>query len=162
MLKDAKPPKTVKQIIELLTPEEIARMSSTMNPNTALGARNIDLYSTMLDTGLRQSEVWLTLVARLGVNSPLFRSRVSACHQDVCAAPSKSPAEAKTTPPEYSFLVHQNYPGILPTWKYNSGGPHHRFHWACGEATKLLELTSNGAESTNLAQKVGSLSYSEL
>ena len=36
VLKDVKPPKMVKKVIEPLTPEEIARMFSTMNPNTAM------------------------------------------------------------------------------------------------------------------------------
>ncbi len=57
VLKDVKPPKMVKKVIEPLAPEEIARMFSTMNPNTAMGARNTALYSLMLDTGLRLSEV---------------------------------------------------------------------------------------------------------
>ena len=57
LLKDVRPPKAVKQVIEPLTPEEIKRMFATMNPNTAMGARNTALYSLMLDTGLRLSEV---------------------------------------------------------------------------------------------------------
>lgn len=57
VLKDLRPPKMVKQVIEPLTPEEIKRMFSAMNPNTAMGVRNTALYSLMLDTGLRLSEV---------------------------------------------------------------------------------------------------------
>ena len=57
VLKDLRPPKMVTKVIEPLTPEEIKRMFATMNPNTAMGARNTALYSLMLDTGLRLSEV---------------------------------------------------------------------------------------------------------
>ena len=57
VLKDLRPPKMVTKVIEPVTPEEIKRMFATMNPNTAMGARNPALYSLMLDTGLRLSEV---------------------------------------------------------------------------------------------------------
>jgi site-specific recombinase XerD len=57
VLKDLRPPKMVKKAIEPLTPEEIKRMFATVNANTAMGARNTALYSLMLDTGLRLSEV---------------------------------------------------------------------------------------------------------
>ena len=57
VLKDVRPPKMVTKVIEPLTTEEIKRMFATMNPNTAMGARNTALYSLMLDTGLRLSEV---------------------------------------------------------------------------------------------------------
>jgi site-specific recombinase XerD len=50
-------PKTSDLIIELLSPEEIAKVFSTMNINTALGARNSAIVCLMLDTGLRLSEV---------------------------------------------------------------------------------------------------------
>lgn len=57
LLKDQKPPKTLDKVIEPLTPEEIDSMFSAIKPNTLLGARNTALYSLMLDTGLRLSEV---------------------------------------------------------------------------------------------------------
>ena len=43
--------------IEILTEEEIKRIFSSINPNTAMGARNTAIYSLMLDTGLRLTEV---------------------------------------------------------------------------------------------------------
>ena len=56
-LKDLKPPKVRQKAIEILTDEEIERIFASMNPNTVLGARNTAIYSLMLDTGLRLSEV---------------------------------------------------------------------------------------------------------
>ena len=52
-----KPPKVIEKVIEPLTQEEIGRIFDSMNPNTVLGARNMAIYSLMLDTGLRLSEV---------------------------------------------------------------------------------------------------------
>ena len=43
--------------IEILSDEEIGRIFASMNPHTALGARNTAIYSLMLDTGLRLKEV---------------------------------------------------------------------------------------------------------
>ena len=43
--------------IEILTDEEIERIFATMNVDTVLGARNTAIYSLMLDTGLRLTEV---------------------------------------------------------------------------------------------------------
>ena len=57
VLQGLKQPKTAELIIETLSPEEIARVFSAMNPNTSLGARNSATVSLMLDTGLRLSEV---------------------------------------------------------------------------------------------------------
>jgi site-specific recombinase XerD len=53
LLKELRSPKTVDQVIEPLTQEEINTLFSAINPNTALGARNTSLLSLMLDTGLR-------------------------------------------------------------------------------------------------------------
>ena len=56
-LKDLRPPKVTEKVIEPLTPDEIKRMFTSINPKTLLGARNTAIYSLMLDTGLRLSEV---------------------------------------------------------------------------------------------------------
>ena len=56
-LQDLRPPKVVQKVIEPLTEEEIQRVFASINPNTVLGARNAAIYSLMLDTGLRISEV---------------------------------------------------------------------------------------------------------
>ena len=56
-LEKLKVPKVRQKVIETLTDEEIERIFATMNPRTVLGARNTALYSLMLDTGLRLSEV---------------------------------------------------------------------------------------------------------
>ena len=56
-LEKVKPPKTRRKVIEILTDEEIERTFANINPNTVLGARNTAIYSLMLDTGLRLTEV---------------------------------------------------------------------------------------------------------
>ena len=56
-LEKLKVPKVRQKEIETLTDEEIGRIFATMNPCTVLGARNTAIYSLMLDTGLRLSEV---------------------------------------------------------------------------------------------------------
>ena len=56
-LEKVKPPKTRRKVIEILTDEEIERTFASINPNTVLGARNTAIYSLMLDTGLRLTEV---------------------------------------------------------------------------------------------------------
>jgi site-specific recombinase XerD len=56
VLRDLKQPKTADLIIEPLTQEEIEKVFSAMNPNSALGARNSAIVSLMLDTGVRLSE----------------------------------------------------------------------------------------------------------
>ena len=52
-----KPPKTPSRMIDVLTPAEIDKLVSSQNPLTALGSRNIALLITLLDTGLRISEI---------------------------------------------------------------------------------------------------------
>lgn len=52
-----KPPKTPNKIIEVLNIEEINRLVSFQNPMTALGSRNVALLTTLLDSGLRISEI---------------------------------------------------------------------------------------------------------
>ena len=56
-LKDLRPPRVTEKVIEPLTPDEIKRIFASINPATLLGARNTAIYSLMLDTGLRLSEV---------------------------------------------------------------------------------------------------------
>ena len=56
-LENVKPPKVRQKEIETLTDEEIEGIFASMNPNTAMGARNTAIYSLMLDTGLRLTEV---------------------------------------------------------------------------------------------------------
>lgn len=55
-LKNLKSPKTVELIIEPFAEEEIDRVLSAINPNTALRPRNTALVLLMLDTGVRLSE----------------------------------------------------------------------------------------------------------
>ena len=57
MLQHLKQPKTADLVIEPLSREEIDQIMRTINPKTALGARNTALVMIMLDTGLRVSEV---------------------------------------------------------------------------------------------------------
>ena len=56
-LEHVKPPKTRKKRIEILTDGEIERIFASINPDTVLGARNTAIFSLMLDTGLRLTEV---------------------------------------------------------------------------------------------------------
>ena len=56
-LKPLKPSKVIQKVIEPLTEEEIGKLFASINPNTVLGARNTAIYSLMLDTGVRLSEV---------------------------------------------------------------------------------------------------------
>ena len=56
-LQNLKVPKVRQKEIEILTDEEIERIFATMNVDTVLGARNTAIYSLMLDTGLRLTEV---------------------------------------------------------------------------------------------------------
>ena len=56
-LQNMKVPKVRQKEIEILSDEEIERIFATMNTGTVLGARNKALYSLMLDTGLRLTEV---------------------------------------------------------------------------------------------------------
>ena len=56
-LRDLRPPKVAQKVIEPLTEGEIQRIFASINPNTALGSRNAAIYSLILDTGLRISEV---------------------------------------------------------------------------------------------------------
>lgn len=57
ILEDVKVPKAVERILEPLSEGEIGMILKVINPNTALGARNLAIISLMLDTGLRRSEV---------------------------------------------------------------------------------------------------------
>ena len=55
-LKNLRPPKVAQKVIETLTADEIGRIFASMNPGSALGARNTAIFSLMLDTGLRLTE----------------------------------------------------------------------------------------------------------
>jgi integrase/recombinase XerC/integrase/recombinase XerD len=57
VLQNLKQPKTTDLVIELLNREEINRIMDTINPRTALGARNTALVTIMLGTGFRISEL---------------------------------------------------------------------------------------------------------
>ena len=56
VLQSLRTPATEDLIVEPLTTEEINRLLSAINSDTALGARNASLFSLMLDTGIRLSE----------------------------------------------------------------------------------------------------------
>ena len=56
-LEKIRPPKTAELEIEILEDEEIERIFASINPDTVLGARNTAIFSLMLDTGLRLTEV---------------------------------------------------------------------------------------------------------
>ena len=56
-LEKVRPPKPRELEIEILTDEEISRIFASINPDTVLGARNMAIFSLMLDTGLRLTEV---------------------------------------------------------------------------------------------------------
>ena len=56
-LEHVKPPKVRQKEIEVLTDQEIERIFASVDPNTAMGARNSAIFSLMLDTGLRLTEV---------------------------------------------------------------------------------------------------------
>ena len=62
-LEDVRPPKVRQNEIEILTDDEVGRIFSSIDPNNFLGARNAAIYSIMLETGLRLSEV-VTLKSR--------------------------------------------------------------------------------------------------
>jgi integrase/recombinase XerC len=55
-LKNLKLPKAPVTVVEPLTPEEIKRVSASINMKSPTGNRNYTLFTTLLDTGLRASE----------------------------------------------------------------------------------------------------------
>lgn len=57
LLKDLRPPKLSRPIIEPLTDEEVARLFEHQDPSTAMGARNTAILAVFLDAGLRLSEL---------------------------------------------------------------------------------------------------------
>ena len=57
VLKNIKPPKMQKKVIEVLNDEEVSRLLSGFDRNQPHGARNYALILTMLDTGLRAAEI---------------------------------------------------------------------------------------------------------
>lgn len=56
-LEHIKPPKFTRKVIEILTAEEVARILSSMNPDTVLGARHTAMVTVVLNTGLKLAEV---------------------------------------------------------------------------------------------------------
>ena len=57
-LEKVRPPKPREKEIEILSDdEEIERIFASINPDTVLGARNLAIFSLVLDTGLRLTEV---------------------------------------------------------------------------------------------------------
>ena len=57
VLSNLRLPKAPQKIVDTLTPDEINRLISHQNPLTAIGARDIAILITLLDTGLRLSEL---------------------------------------------------------------------------------------------------------
>jgi len=55
-LKNLKIPKAPVTIIEPLTPEEIKKITASINKKSFTGSRNYTIFTTLLDTGLRASE----------------------------------------------------------------------------------------------------------
>ncbi len=51
-------PKTPKKMVEPLTTVEIEQLIGAQNPLTAIGSRDIAILITLLDTGLRCSELY--------------------------------------------------------------------------------------------------------
>ncbi|MFC1904771.1 tyrosine-type recombinase/integrase [Chloroflexota bacterium] len=56
-LKNLRLPKAPMILIEPLTPEEITKISSSIDQNTPTGVRNYTIFATALDNGLRASEI---------------------------------------------------------------------------------------------------------
>jgi site-specific recombinase XerD len=57
LLANIKLPKAPMKIVQPLTPEEIEKLISAQNPLTAMGCRDIAILVTLLDTGVRLSEL---------------------------------------------------------------------------------------------------------
>lgn len=56
-LADLKPPKAPQKLVKVLTDEEVKKILSCLDPDTATGCRDTAIVITMLDTGLRLSEL---------------------------------------------------------------------------------------------------------
>ncbi len=52
-----RPPKAPTKVTDVLTPQEIARILASLNPNTSSGARDYAILVLLLDSGLRSSEL---------------------------------------------------------------------------------------------------------
>ena len=52
-----KPPKAPTKVVDILTPEEMAKVLSSIDSNTSAGCRNHTILITLLDTGLRCGEL---------------------------------------------------------------------------------------------------------
>ncbi|MBA7686241.1 Tyrosine recombinase XerC [subsurface metagenome] len=66
-LKNLKIPKAPVTIIEPLTPEEINNITTSINKKLPTGSRNYALFATLLDTGLRASEIVNITLSKLNL-----------------------------------------------------------------------------------------------
>jgi len=66
-LKNLKIPKAPVTIIEPLTPEEINNITASINKKLPTGSRNYALFATLLDTGLRASEIVNITLSKLNL-----------------------------------------------------------------------------------------------
>jgi len=66
-LKNLKIPKSPVTVTEPLTPEEIKKITTGINKKLATGSRNYALFATLLDTGLRASEVAGIILSNLNL-----------------------------------------------------------------------------------------------
>lgn len=57
LLADLKPPKAPSKLVKILTEHEVSSILSCLEPNTASGCRDSAIVITMLDTGIRLSEL---------------------------------------------------------------------------------------------------------
>lgn len=57
ILSGLKPPRAPQKLVEVLTNDEVKRILGCVDPNTATGCRDTAIVITLLDTGLRLSEV---------------------------------------------------------------------------------------------------------
>jgi len=72
-LKNLKLPKAPSKIIESLTPEEIKQVITSINKNSPTGTRNHAIFVTLLDTGLRASEVANVTLAYLNLKDGFIK-----------------------------------------------------------------------------------------
>jgi len=73
-LKNLKLPKAPSKIMEPLTPEEIKKVIATINKNSPSGLRNHAILVTLLDTGLRASEITSTTLGQLNLEAGYIKT----------------------------------------------------------------------------------------
>ena len=66
-------PKAPTRLIEVLTPEEIEKIISTINRHSPTGARNHAIFVTALDSGLRASEIASIRLGQLNVKGGFIK-----------------------------------------------------------------------------------------